>query len=827
MAAGGQPVEIAPGRGDLRYSSFSSTIRRDLGSSALVGRSISYADLFATQPWIAAAVGRMLTWAVRVPLKCYRRDADESRQQLRPADHPLARLIQRPWLGVDGGGPANQSRLIQALLGPVLVHGNAVLELTQVGGDDYLIPLDWRYTTPIGTTEGNSIDGWRYQHADDRRDVSITESVHLAWWSPLGPLGISPLEQLGTTVAIEDAAQRYQRSLFANGARPPSAITTSPEFLTMEGTDRTKMLDQLRQDVDELYAGPDRAGKPALLPPGLEWKSVGHSAVEAALIDQRKIAREEVAAVYQIPPPMMGVLDNATYCLPAESLVMTERGSRPIVGVEAGDRVWSLKDGALSLEVVSESRQTGVKPLLTVKTQNRTLRCTDNHPVLVTKRLKGDRTQRKATWGQEWIPAGELCVGDLLVTATELPEHGVRSCPTREVTEGFAEFCGLLLGDGNVHRDSVSIARSDDARYMDHYRQGMEAEFEAGVVGGAVATAPVRLQEGVRTTRFSSRAASRELTELGLSGTAHTKSVPEWVFQLAPDLRAAFLRGFCDADGSVDKKGHLSAHSANEVLLRQVRELFIGLGVPVCNIRAQRGWVKLPDGRKVFSVMWTFKASNPEVNAAVIGSRDPSDLGRMRAGKPWAKKAYRYADKFAGAPVAPAGCGHARVRSVERGEIGVPVYDLTVPGTHSFIAEGVVVHNSNIQTQREMAYTDAIGPPLVLIEQALTSLLARDHYGDDDVYVEFDFGPVLRGDRLKEINAFRFGIGSAIYTANEARRALNLPPSDAPMANELLYPSNNLAPLSNPPPLKNAPPSGRAPTLPNQGDQSGDGGGNG
>jgi HK97 family phage portal protein len=73
------------------------------------------------------------------------------------------------------------------------------------------------------------------------------------------------------------------------------------------------MLANLREDVTEIYGGVDNGGKPALLPPGIEWKIVGHSAVEAELIDQRKVAREEVAAVYMIPPPMIGILDKATY----------------------------------------------------------------------------------------------------------------------------------------------------------------------------------------------------------------------------------------------------------------------------------------------------------------------------------------------------------------------------------------------------------------------------------------------------------------------------------------------------------------------------------
>lgn len=76
IAPGGSPVEIATGRGDLRYSSWPGNFRRDLGARALIGgRTVSYAELFASQPWIAVAVMRMLTWSVRVPLKCFRRRA--------------------------------------------------------------------------------------------------------------------------------------------------------------------------------------------------------------------------------------------------------------------------------------------------------------------------------------------------------------------------------------------------------------------------------------------------------------------------------------------------------------------------------------------------------------------------------------------------------------------------------------------------------------------------------------------------------------------------------------------------------------------------------
>ena len=58
------PIEIAPGRGDLSYSS---TFYPSFPSAlSLINRVVSFARLFQSQPWIAAACMRMLTWAIRM-----------------------------------------------------------------------------------------------------------------------------------------------------------------------------------------------------------------------------------------------------------------------------------------------------------------------------------------------------------------------------------------------------------------------------------------------------------------------------------------------------------------------------------------------------------------------------------------------------------------------------------------------------------------------------------------------------------------------------------------------------------------------------------------
>jgi HK97 family phage portal protein len=312
----GQPVEIAPGRGDLRYSSQSfgaPWMPRDI---SLAGdKRVSFAQLFADQPMVGAVVMWLLAESVRVPLKVYRRTGDDSRERLREGEHPLATAIAEPW---DRGSAC---QLVMALLGSLSVHGASVTPVDEgAGGKLRFTATDYRYARPIMPWR-DTIAGWTLDDDDPtiRRTVGADTVLHVAWWSALGPLGVSPLQQLGVTMNIEDAAQRHQKAMLKNAARPPSAVTTSADFLGLKLEERTQLMDQLRSDIEALYAGPENQGRPALLPPGLDWKQVGHTAVEAQLIEQRLLSREEVGAVYRIMPGCFGFgLEKAGMSLDAQ-----------------------------------------------------------------------------------------------------------------------------------------------------------------------------------------------------------------------------------------------------------------------------------------------------------------------------------------------------------------------------------------------------------------------------------------------------------------------------------------------------------------------------
>ena len=304
------PVEIAPGRGNLTRSS----IPFDMfsGGPFYEGRPVSYAKIFQSQPWVGIAVMRLLTWSVRVPLKVYRRVDDDTVVRLRPADHPLAAAVVSPW---DRGHMAG---LVTSLLGPLLVHGNGLTDVQEgASGRIQFDPIDWRCVTPLRFDDSDpnaDIVGWKIRRGQDEYQRSADNVQHLRWWSPLGQIGVSPLEQVRTSVLSDEMAARWGANNIASAWRPNGVVELSDEFLGLEPAQRQVLLDQARDDLRAAYGGPNNAGKVPVLPPGLKWADTNQTtAVEAELIASRLVYRNEVAAVYMIPPPMIGQLDKATY----------------------------------------------------------------------------------------------------------------------------------------------------------------------------------------------------------------------------------------------------------------------------------------------------------------------------------------------------------------------------------------------------------------------------------------------------------------------------------------------------------------------------------
>jgi HK97 family phage portal protein len=266
------------------------------------GRLVSYAAIYNSQPVVATAVNKLSRRIATLPFDGYRRLPDNGRELVR--DDTLDSLIRRPlprWSKV---------HLLHHVAQQLLVHGNSLL--AKVRGSDPsappegLWPLDWAFVNAYAP-QGGRIEWWSTtQFEGQERFIAVADTLHFAWASPSGEIGTSPLQQLGVTIRLEDAAQRHQTASFKNGARPGGVFTLPP------GSNPSKeQMELTRATIQGLYTG-DNAFKTGIVAPGAKWEAMSMSPVEVELIEQRKLNREEVGMVYDLAGPLMNDLTHAT-----------------------------------------------------------------------------------------------------------------------------------------------------------------------------------------------------------------------------------------------------------------------------------------------------------------------------------------------------------------------------------------------------------------------------------------------------------------------------------------------------------------------------------
>jgi HK97 family phage portal protein len=258
----------------------------------------SYERIYRTQNWVTVCVKKISVAAASLPFKAYGRFDGGGRDRL-PQDHPLARLIANPYTG------AGPMMLVGAICRDIGVYDNAlVIKAYDNGPADpptQLWPVDWRRVEIIpGETE--PVIGFRVSTTSGKsRLFRRDECIHFQLNG-----GLSPLEPLGRTLILEDAAQRVAIAMHRNGFRASVWAQATQQLTEEQKLEFKRLL--------AAYQGPEGAGGVPLLPSHLSLNNLDASnAKDSEWVAARKLNREEVAAAYSIDPTQIGILDRATF----------------------------------------------------------------------------------------------------------------------------------------------------------------------------------------------------------------------------------------------------------------------------------------------------------------------------------------------------------------------------------------------------------------------------------------------------------------------------------------------------------------------------------
>jgi HK97 family phage portal protein len=273
------------------------------GSIGLSGLQASYASIFKAQLWAYVLIQKRANAVARLPFKPYLRSADGSREDAR--DTQFGALMAHP---NDRQDPVFFWAWTQATRD---IYGEAIW--VKIRDLNKRVRALWPMH-PTNTVTFRGEDGrWKYNFTTGARNVPLlptfdeADVVHFRSYNPENTeRGMSPMEPLRQTLLAEDAARRAQTAMWANGARPGLALTT-PNKLSDTAYNR------LVATWDNKHSGVDNWAKTAILEEGLVPKPISLTAEEMQYISSRQLNREEVCAAYDTPPPVVHILDHATY----------------------------------------------------------------------------------------------------------------------------------------------------------------------------------------------------------------------------------------------------------------------------------------------------------------------------------------------------------------------------------------------------------------------------------------------------------------------------------------------------------------------------------
>ena len=384
-------------------------------------------------------------------------------------------------------------------------------------------------------------------------------------------------------------------------------------------------------------------------------------------------------------------------CVTADTWVHTCAGSRQVrelIGQPFRARV----DGQDHASGAEGFFLTARKPVVRLATtEGHTLRLTADHRVR--------RVAKLTRWSQEseWCAAGNLRPGDEVL----LNDHRTGSTwhGSHTLAEGY--LIGLLIGDGMLSADKAVLsvwemaAAANDTGAAQSGAQGiMNAALRAAMLmpqradfGGWQAI-PERHEYRMQLVGLRSLA-----HELGLKSGQKTITVA--IERASSEFYRGLLRGLFDTDGSVEgtqKKGISVRLAQSELpLLEAAQRMLLRLGIASCIYTKRRpaGSALLPDGRGGYALDPTrpqhelvISGANLSLFRDCIGFEDTDKRARLDALLSKYQRPLNR-ERFT-----------ATVASVI--DDGVEdVYDVQIPGSNTFDANGLHAHNCGEQALPE------------------------------------------------------------------------------------------------------------------------------
>lgn len=341
------------------------------------------------------------------------------------------------------------------------------------------------------------------------------------------------------------------------------------------------------------------------------------------------------------------LLVGGTPCFVAGTMVLTPCGYKAIESLKIGDSVVTHTGDVRSITAIgSKEAQTGKVKIL----GRPSIRCTGNHPFYSIE-LKRDNKRNSSTYGQK-VEYGEYefkAVEDSVgryagrVTAKRIEGHipNVYNATPEEIVE----LAGWYIGDGYIRRwngknKKAVIIAAVCKRKIDQFSKTFNGAIRYSVAKDGKITITNTVLANWLIANFGEK--------------SHSKKLPYWIY--TSELRDRLIAGYEKTDGSRCANGNVRISTTSAALAYGMADLYGNASVEFC----KRETPHVIMGRKV----------SQRDTYTIYKAKGKTARTKMLCG--------RYASIIRGWN------NDGAIRTV---------YNITVDGEHSYIVNGIAVHN--------------------------------------------------------------------------------------------------------------------------------------
>lgn len=385
--------------------------------------------------------------------------------------------------------------------------------------------------------------------------------------------------------------------------------------------------------------------------------------------------------------------DNEAYmnCLSTSSLIYTAKGLKKITEIKKGDLIYAFNqiNHKLVLKKCSGVFNNGIKKVFILNTSHHSIKATGNHPFLTLQR-NGRGHQNELVWKR----LEELKKEDEIIVSKNIP--GGKSFTFRQISLSkkgdykvnkinkvilpkksnpeLMKYLGIFVGDGWIRekRGEVGFAVPADNRARKILINLQQKIFES----------KLRLDDNY--VYADSVNLAKFINSLGFGLGAKNKTIPSWVFTLTAEEKESFIEGLMLSDGY--KFGRSWRYvSTSEDLLKRLRLLLQTMNFQVGKIH----WQIKPAGTHC-----VYRKLLKDSHYGYICFSENKKLINYEYSSQNKYRNFFFDNEF---------FSIEKVKSIKTGLLE-PTLDLRVEGEHNFIADGIVVHNTGVQSSAATAY---------------------------------------------------------------------------------------------------------------------------